>query len=220
MTRYGMAIDLNRCFGCQACAAACKVANNLPKDLSYNVVYTKQDEEFDDFGVAVARGAVSNDCAGGTRESSVLSFLPVQCQHCESPSCVSVCPTGATYKREDGIVTVDDSRCIGCRSCIMACPYDGIRTMIETEPEYYLDVVVGEADAPKHVAGTVEKCTFCSNLIERGEVPACMQLCPGRARYWGDLDDPDSEVSKAIEGRDYMKLRKDAGTNPSVFYLR
>ena len=220
MTHYGMAIDLNRCFGCQACAAACKVANNLPKDLSYNVVYTKQDEGFDDFGVAVARGAVSNDCAGGTRESPVLSFLPVQCQHCENPSCVSVCPTGATYKREDGIVTVDDSRCIGCRSCIMACPYDGIRTMIETEPEYYLDVVVGVADAPKHVAGTVEKCTFCSNLIERGEVPACMQLCPGRARYWGDLDDPNSEVSKAIEGREYVKLREDMGTNPSVFYLR
>lgn len=220
MTRYGMAIDLNRCFGCQACAAACKIANNLPKNVNYNVVYTKTDEDFDTLGVAVARGAVSNDCAGGTYENPKLFFLPMQCQHCEDPSCTKVCPTGATSKRADGIVVVDDSLCIGCRSCVMACPYDGVRTMIEGDAEYYLDVVVGEADAPKHAVGTVEKCTFCHNLIERGEVPACMQLCPGRARYWGDLDDPSSEVSKAIEGREYVKLNKGAGTNPNVFYLR
>ena len=205
MANYAIITDLNRCTGCLACTVACKAVNGVPVG---------------DFWIKTLRVGPHPKTDGAQFPDVEMYFLPVQCQHCENPSCVSVCPTGATYKREDGIVTVDDSRCIGCRSCIMACPYDGIRTMIETEPEYYLDVVVGEADAPKHVAGTVEKCTFCSNLIERGEVPACMQLCPGRARYWGDLDDPDSEVSKAIEGRDYMKLRKDAGTNPSVFYLR
>ena len=215
-----MAIDLNRCFGCQTCAVACKMANNLPKDLSYNVVYTKTDDDLDEFGTAVAKGAVANDNAGGQYPNCTLSFLPMQCQHCENPACVSVCPTGATYKREDGIVVVDDSLCIGCRSCIMACPYEGVRTMIEDEPEYYLDVVVGEADAPNHVAGTVEKCTFCHNLIERGEVPACMQLCPGRARYWGDLDDPNSEVNKAIQGREYVKIKEDVGTGPNVYYLK
>ena len=89
----------------------------------------------------------------------------------------------------------------------------------ENEPEYYLDVTVGEHDAPVHEAGTVEKCTFCKNLIDRGEVPACMQLCMGRARFWGDLDDPESTVSKAIEGRDYHKLRESAGTDPNVYYL-
>lgn len=220
MTRYGMAIDLKRCVGCQACAAACKIANNLPKSITYNTVYTKADEDPETFGTAVVHGAIANDNAGGAFPNCTLSFLPVQCQHCENPPCVSVCPTGATYKRDDGIVAVDDSRCIGCRSCVMACPYDHVRTFIESEPEYYLDVVVGEADAPKHVTGTVEKCTFCSNLIERGEVPACMQLCLARARHWGDLDDPESEVSKAIEGREYMKLREGAGTNPNVFYLQ
>ena len=219
MTRYGMAIDLNRCFGCQACAAACKVANNLPASLVYNTVYTKTDKDYSTFGTAVSQGAMANDTPGGIYPNCTLSFLPVQCQHCANPSCMEVCPTGATQKREDGIVWVDSELCIGCESCIKACPYEGVRSLIEGDPKYYLDVVVGEFDAPDHDPGTVEKCTLCKNLIDRGEEPACMQLCPGRARYWGDLDDPDSEVSKAIEGRETMHLREAAGTEPSVFYL-
>lgn len=215
-----MAIDLNRCFGCQTCAAACKMANNLPKDMSYNVVYTKTDKDYTTFGTAVARGAVANDNAGGSFPDCTLSYLPMQCQHCMNPACLEVCPTGATQKREDGIVWVDDELCIGCESCIQACPYEGVRTLIKGEPEYYLDVVVGEADAPVHRGGTVEKCTFCKNLVDRGEVPACMQLCPGRARYWGDLDDPESDVSKAIEGREYEFILEDAGTGPNVYYLK
>ena len=145
--------------------------------------------------------------------------MPIQCQHCENPSCLRVCPTGATKKREDGIVWVDSEICIGCGACIMACPYEGVRSMNSSNPQYYLDVVVGEYDAPKHIAGVVEKCTFCKNLIDRGEVPACMDLCPGRARYWGDLDDPESAVSKAIQGREVHKLRENAGTAPNVYYL-
>lgn len=219
MTRYGMAIDLRRCVGCQACATACKIANNLPKSITYNTVYTKTDLDPDTFGTAVVRGALANDNASGTFPNCTLSFLPVQCQHCENPPCLTVCPTGATQKREDGIVWVDDSVCIGCRACIMACPYDNVRTFVKDEPEYYLDVVVGELDAPVHESGTVEKCTFCHNLIDRGDVPACMQLCLGRARYWGDLDDPTSKVSQAIKGRTYRKLREGAGSSPNVFYL-
>lgn len=216
-----MAIDLNRCFGCQTCAAACKIANNLPKELSYNVVYTKTDRDFSTFGTAVARGAVANDNAGGTYPDCELHFLPVACQHCENPACLDVCPTGATQKDETtGIVTVDSELCIGCESCIQACPYEGVRTLIKGDPEYYLDAVVGEADAPAHKGGTVEKCTFCMNLIDRGEEPVCMQLCPGRARYWGDLDDPESDVSKAIEGREFVLLHESAGTNPNVYYLQ
>ena len=206
MTRYGMAIDLHRCFGCQTCAAACKVANNLPIDFRYNRVNTV--------------GGASTDTAAGTFPNCTLSFLPVQCQHCEKPACLAVCPTGATTKDEEtGIVSVDSELCIGCESCIKACPYEGVRTLIGDTPEYYLDVVVGEYDAPPHKSGTVEKCTFCKNLIDRGDVPACMQLCPGRARHWGDLDDPESDVSKAIEGREYTLLHEEGGTNPSVYYL-
>ena len=145
----------------------------------------------------------------------------MQCQHCETPACFAVCPTGATQKDEKtGIVTVDGETCIGCGSCIQACPYQGVRTLIGDDPDYYLDVVVGEADAPAHKPSTVEKCTFCKNLVDRGEEPACMQLCPGRARHWGDLDDPESDVRKAIEGREYEFLQEDAGTGPSIYYLR
>ena len=148
-----------------------------------------------------------------------LSWLPVNCMHCENAVCEEVCPTGATVKRDDGIVTVDEETCIGCKSCMEACPYD-VRRLIENEPEYYLELPIGDPAAKSHKGGTVEKCTFCKNLIDRDEVPACMQLCPGRARYWGDLDDPESAVSKAIEGRETMFLQEEAGTKPSVYYLQ
>lgn len=220
MTRYGMAIDLNRCYGCQTCMIACKIANNTPKKLAYNVVYTKNDEDYSHWGAAVVRGDVTNDSAGGEFPNAVLSFLPVQCQHCANPACLAACPTGATQQREDGIVWVDHELCIGCESCIKACPYEGVRTLIGDSPEYYVDAEVGEFDAPVHAPGTVEKCTFCFNLIDRGEVPACMQLCPGRARYWGDLDDPESDISRVIAGRETMFLMEDAGTQPSVYYLK
>ena len=219
MTRYGMAIDMNRCFGCQTCAAACKIANNLPKGLSYNVVYTKTDMDFDTLGTAVARGAVANDNAGGTFPNCELHFLPFTCQHCDTPACFAACPVGAIVKEDDGIVSTISDLCIGCDACIEACPYDGVRTLISGEPEYYLDVVVGEFDAPSHAGGTVEKCTFCKNLIDRGEEPACMQLCPGRARYWGDLDDPESEIAQLIASREYKRLKEDEGTGPNVYYL-
>ena len=203
---YGMAIDLNRCFGCHSCAIACKVANNMPKGMVYSSVKTV--------------GGQQRDTAAGTFPECEMSYLPFQCQHCANPACLQVCPTGATQKREDGIVWVDSELCIGCESCIKACPYEGVRTLISDEASYYLDVVVGEFDAPAHKAGTVEKCTFCYNLIDRGEVPACMQLCPGRARYWGDLDDPESEVANAIEGRETVRLNEEAGTEPSIYYLK
>lgn len=208
MAHYAMAIDLTRCFGCQACAAACKVANNLPKGVAYNTVYTD--------------GGGHNDTATGEFPNCSLGFLPFQCQHCTNAPCVEACPTGATQKREDGIVWVDDELCIGCDSCIAACPYQQqrtVRTHLE-EVTYHLDVMVGEADAPAHLANTVEKCTLCYNLLDRGEKPACMQLCPGRARFVGDLDDPDSDVSRALEGRAYEVLSEEFGTEPNVFYLK
>lgn len=205
MTHYGMAIDLKRCFGCQACAAACKIANNLPKNVVFNRVSTV--------------GGEFPDTPAGEFPNCTMSFLPFQCQHCGNPACLEVCPTSATTKDpETGIVSVDPELCIGCQSCIQACPYEGARTLIE-DPEFYLDAVVGEFDAPPHTPNTVEKCTFCKNLIDRGEVPACMQLCPARARFWGDLDDPSSDVSKAIEGREYSFLNEEAGTKPSIYYL-
>lgn len=219
MTQYGMAIDLNRCFGCQTCAVACKIANNMPVNTAFNVVYTKNDNDFSHPGKAVIKGDFCYDNAGGTFPDSILKFFPVGCQHCSNPACVNVCPTGASYRDEEtGIVSVNTEECIGCGSCMQACPYD-VRVKMDENVEHYLDIEVGEVDAPAHLPSTVEKCTFCKNLIDRGEVPACMDLCPGRARFWGDLDDPNSEVSKAIAGREVMKYKEDKGTEPNIFYL-
>lgn len=207
MTHYGMAIDQSRCIGCHACAMACKIANNLPAGVMYNRVLTV--------------GSDYIDCASGTYEQPELEYLPMQCQHCENPACLSVCPTGATQKDpETGVVYVDEELCIGCESCIQACPYEGVRTLVPSDPTYYLDMEVGEADAPKHPGMTVEKCTFCRNLTARGEKPACMILCPGRARYWGDLDDPESEISQELARNEYIVLNEEAGTKPSVYYRK
>lgn len=205
MTRYGMAIDLSRCIGCNTCAVACKVSNNLPKDVWWNVVHT-EGRDFAD---------TSKGTYGGEMQ---LSWLPVNCMHCENAVCEEVCPTGATVKRDDGIVTVDEEICIGCKSCMEACPYD-VRRLIENEPEYYLELPIGDPAAKSHKGGTVEKCDFCAGRIDRGEKPACMELCPGRARYWGDLDDPESEVSQFLSGRNATVLLEEEGTSPSVYYV-
>lgn len=205
MTRYGMVIDLSRCIGCNTCAVACKVSNNLPKDVWWNVVHT-EGRDFAD---------TSKGTYGGEMQ---LSWLPVNCMHCENAVCEEVCPTGATVKRDDGIVTVDEETCIGCKSCMEACPYD-VRRLIENEPEYYLELPIGDPAAKSHKGGTVEKCDFCAGRIDRGEKPACMELCPGRARYWGDLDDPESEVSQFLSGRNATVLLEEEGTSPSVYYV-
>ena len=200
-----MAIDLSRCIGCNTCAVACKVSNNLPKDVWWNVVHT-EGRDFAD---------TSKGTYGGEMQ---LSWLPVNCMHCENAVCEEVCPTGATVKRDDGIVTVDEETCIGCKSCMEACPYD-VRRLIENEPEYYLELPIGDPAAKSHKGGTVEKCDFCAGRIDRGEKPACMELCPGRARYWGDLDDPESEVSQFLSGRNATVLLEEEGTSPSVYYV-
>ena len=164
MTRYGMAIDLSRCIGCNTCAVACKVSNNLPKDVWWNVVHT-EGRDFAD---------TSKGTYGGEMQ---LSWLPVNCMHCENAVCEEVCPTGATVKRDDGIVTVDEETCIGCKSCMEACPYD-VRRLIENEPEYYLELPIGDPAAKSHKGGTVEKCDFCAGRIDRvhGAVPGSCSL--------------------------------------------
>ena len=209
MTHYGMVIDTEKCIGCHVCAMACKLENNLPNDMWWNRVLTDNggDAEF--------------DMVGGTYPDNLkFGYIPVSCQHCENPACVKVCPVGATYQDpETGVVRQDYDKCIGCRMCMSACPYNGVRSFNWEEPAYAMDYATGGKDVPAHQKHVVEKCTFCYQRIARGETPACMDLCPARARFWGDLDDPESDVSKAIEGREYHKLREAAGTAPNVYYL-
>lgn len=215
--RYGMVIDLKRCFGCQACSTSCKMANNLPEGVFYSRVRTKRG--LDDEGFA--EDLYMDTAVGSYPDDLRRVQVPLSCQHCAKPMCLEVCPTGATQKDEEtGIVTIDPERCIGCKSCIRACPYDGVRTYVEGEPQYHLGFAVGEKDAPVHSVDVVEKCTLCKNRVDRGELPKCVEACIGNARFFGDLDDPESEVSKLIAVRDAIQVLASAGTGPSIFYLQ
>ncbi len=204
--QYGMVIDLKRCFGCQTCVTSCKLANNLPSSILWNKVYTD--------------GGNTVDTAGGTYPNCTLQHRPMACQHCRNPLCVSVCPTGASHKDEDtGIVLVDNNVCIGCLTCMEACPYN-VRVFLEDEPAFAVDFSVGNTTAPAHIANTVEKCTLCKNLVDEGEKPMCVQACIGYARYFGDFDDPESDVSKLIASREYVQQMPEFSTDPAVYYLK
>lgn len=202
---YAMAIDIDLCTGCNACAVACKVENNLPNGIWWNRILTV--------------GGESMDTPKGTFPNLRMKFLPVNCQHCENPPCVKACPVKATYKREeDGIIIQDYDKCIGCRMCMVACPYNA-RSFNWSKPDYAIEVSMGDKNVTAHQYNAVEKCTFCSHRLAQGLLPACIDTCPNRARIFGDLDDPNSDVSLAIKGRNYVKLLEEKGTMPSVFYL-
>jgi molybdopterin-containing oxidoreductase family iron-sulfur binding subunit len=204
--RMGFVFDTTRCVGCNACSMSCKQANNLPASVWYSRVLTD--------------GGDAADTPAGVFPRLSQRYITLNCQHCANPTCTRVCPVGATSKDEDtGIVKQDTERCIGCRMCVAACPYTGVRTFNWQEPKYELGFALGEATAPKHFKQTVEKCTFCAGRIAEGEQPACTVLCPARARHYGDLDDPESEVSQRVLTRTTMRLLEEKGTDPSVYFI-
>ena len=154
MTQYAIVTDLDRCVCCLACSVACKVVNGVPTGSFWNKT--------------LRIGPNPREGGSGQWPDVELYFLNVQCQHCENPECVKVCPTGASHKTEDGTVQIDKSKCIGCQFCAMSCPYS-VRYLNEEE-------------------GVVEKCTLCEQKIAQGELPQCVSECGGRARFFGDLD--------------------------------
>jgi molybdopterin-containing oxidoreductase family iron-sulfur binding subunit len=160
------------------------------------------------------------DTMAGVYPNNTLEYITLSCQHCENPACTKVCPVGATYKREeDGIVFQDYDKCIGCRMCIAACPYTGVRSFNWEEPVNHVGFPIGDPSVAPHQKHTVEKCTMCAQRIARSEVPLCVDACPSRARHFGDLDDPISEVSQLIASRNYKQLLPERGTSPSIYYL-
>jgi molybdopterin-containing oxidoreductase family iron-sulfur binding subunit len=205
-TQLGMVIDKKRCIACHTCSVACKVENNLPNNVWYNQV--------------INVGGDQRDSPSGTYPNLKMLAYTYACQHCAAPACLAVCPAEAIIKREsDGLVAQDNEKCIGCKLCITACPYTDVRTFIESEPTYHIDFAVGDIDAPSHTIGTVEKCTLCMHRVDRGEQPACIEVCPGRARTFGDINDSNSDVSKKIASREYSQLLIEKGTSPSVYFL-
>ncbi len=197
--RYGMVIDLKRCIGCYACVAACRAENSTSTGVMFSRVQRLEWGKYP----AVKRMA-----------------LPLLCMHCSNPPCLSVCPTGATKQRPDGIVWVDKDLCIGCRYCMIACPY-AARYYYEEESTYFQNGVTPfeEQGYPKHAPGTVEKCDFCIGRVEQGLEPACVANCPTKARTFGDLEDHESPISRLIRDRGAAPLNPELGTDPSVFYL-
>lgn len=199
--RYGMVIDLRRCIGCNACTLACKQEKGTPPGVEYCKVPMYE------------RGEYPN---------TTFEYLPLLCMHCADAPCEAVCPTGATYIREDGVVAIDTDKCIGCRYCMTACPYNA-RYFNFTKPQSFFPENGKNAyealQEDKHPVGVVQKCDFCIERVEAGGEPACVGTCPCNARIFGDLDDPTSEVSQLIVTRNGYQLHPEVGTDPSVYYL-
>lgn len=193
---YGMLIDLKKCVGCHACSVACKEAHGTPPGVRRSHVERETEGVFPD----VKR-----------------TIVPMLCMQCEIAPCVENCPTVASIKREDGIVIVDKETCIGCQTCIEACPY-GARYYRADDMGYFGEELneyesVMYVDMPK---GTVDKCTFCVERIDgTGEPQACVAACPAGARVFGDLEDIKAEA----EAANGFQLEADVSTNPSVWYL-
>ncbi|MEO9851356.1 MAG: 4Fe-4S dicluster domain-containing protein [Reichenbachiella sp.] len=138
------------------------------------------------------------EAISGTYPNLDLEFRSERCHHCANAPCVRCCPTGSSHIAEGGIVLVDPDKCIGCGACIASCPYD--------------------ARYP-HPDGYVDKCTFCIHKVRKGEQPACVSVCPTNCMYFGDLDDPNSEVSKKVKERKYKRMKTEAGTDPQLYFL-
>lgn len=211
MTRYVMVADLNRCVGCQTCTAACKHTNATPPGVQWRKVL---------------------DIEMGEYPSVERLFMPVGCQHCSDPPCMEVCPSTATGQRKDGIVTIDYDICIGCSYCAVACPYQARYKVEEARFAYGAEPTENEAirfDAGR--IGVAQKCTFCADRVDAGlaqglkpgidpdATPACANACIANALTFGDLEDPESNVSKLLTENTWFRMHEELGTDPGFFYL-
>ncbi len=211
-TRWGMVVDFQKCRegeGCDDCIVACRDAHNIPQipDTARAVRWVWK-EHF-----AAVFPAQHNDYAS---RDYIEHILPVLCNHCANPACTRVCPTAATWKREDGIVMMDWHRCIGCRYCMAACPY-GSRSFNFSDPRPHIRHV--SADFPTRSKGVVEKCNFCEERLSKGQRPACVEACRQKALLFGDLNDAGSPVRQVLRTRYALQRLPELGTSPSVFYL-
>lgn len=226
MPRWGMVIDLDKCTACQACSLACRQENN---------VSFAGPEEADISRIKWWHKVLR--LVEGEHPNLRITFIPRPCQQCDNPPCVPVCPVSATYQDEEGLVRMRYERCVGCRFCASTCPYS-VRHFNWYDPIFpppmdgYLN-----PDVPVRPRGVVEKCTFCVHRLEKAKqkateegrelqdaelvyMTACNEVCPGFARYFGDLDDPESTVSRLARDPRAYSLLEEMGTHPKVIYLK
>lgn len=211
MSRWVMVADLNRCVGCQTCTAACKHTNATAPQVQWRKVLDLEIGEYPD----VRR-----------------TFVPVGCQHCSDPPCMHVCPSTATGQRDDGVVTIDYDLCIGCGYCMVACPYQARYKVVERSQAYKTGRMESERarDDPRRLK-VAQKCTFCTDRIDYGlangltpgvdpaATPACANACIADALVFGDIENPDSRVSKLLAENHYFRMHEELGTNPGFYYL-
>lgn len=179
--KYGIVLDIKKCLNCKACTVACKFENGVPPE------------------EGMYRLWVTELPLQGIFPNLHQDFEPSQCQHCENTPCASVCPTTATYRSPEGVVMIDYDRCILCKACMTACPYDA------------------RFDSHKHHA--IEKCTMCYHRITEGREPACVETCPTKVRVFGDLNDSSSEASLLLQKNSYTQLKADRNTKPRLYYI-
>lgn len=179
--RYAYVIEMTKCIDCKSCMVGCKAENGVQ--------------------VGRSRNWVSSAGLKGVFPTLSVSFEPGNCMHCENPPCEHVCPTKATYRRDDGIVLVDQNKCVGCKYCMTACPY-GARSFNEEKK-------------------VTDKCTACVHRVDEGLPPACVLTCMAKARHFGDIGDPNSEVSQLLaQNRSKtLVLKKEKGTHPQIYYI-
>ena len=210
MTRWAMIADLRRCVGCQTCTAACKHANATPPGVQWRRVL---------------------DIEVGEYPNVKRAFVPTGCMHCDEPPCMHVCPTTATKKRADGIVTIDYDLCIGCAYCSVACPYDA-RFKTDSPSFAYGQPMQSEKQRlNEERIGVATKCTFCVERIDAGldkglvpgvdpeATPACVNSCIAQALHFGDLEDAQSNVSQLLAENQHFRIHEELGTGPGFYYL-